>query len=187
MAKNAWKVANPVAARIDDAPPVHSEYTKCTVAEKPDDGLFFNHEYCKKYFQSKTAQGRLAIPGSGYMSMTDNFRSTHYECGELYMKYLKGDCGRLSQKNFFATFVRSPDGLVLLCNAFHVYGQMNQSLLITIILVFLTLQLVLIVPMMTGSHDTISRRNLKIQYAHLADSLLSTKTSLKSICNILLS
>ena len=48
MEKNAWKVAEEVA-RIDDAP-VHSEYIKCFVANKTDDGLFFNQEYLKEYF-----------------------------------------------------------------------------------------------------------------------------------------
>ena len=47
MRKNAWKVANEVAARIDDAP-VHSEYIKCLVSEKTDDGLFFNQELLKE-------------------------------------------------------------------------------------------------------------------------------------------
>ena len=76
MTKNAWRVANQVAARIDDAP-VHSEYIKCIVAEKPVDGLFFSQEYLRKYFQSKASQRRLSIPGSGYMSMINNFCSSH--------------------------------------------------------------------------------------------------------------
>ena len=43
MQKNAWKVGNEVAARMDNAP-VHSEYIKCFVADKPDDSLFFNQD-----------------------------------------------------------------------------------------------------------------------------------------------
>ena len=41
--RNACKVANEIAARIDDAP-VHSEYIKCFVAHKGEDGLFFNQD-----------------------------------------------------------------------------------------------------------------------------------------------
>lgn len=48
MRKNAWRVAIEVATRVDDAP-VHSEYIKCFVSEKPDDGLFFNQELLKEF------------------------------------------------------------------------------------------------------------------------------------------
>ena len=48
MPKNVWKVDKEVAARIGDAP-VHSEYIKCLVSEKPDNCLFFNQELLKEY------------------------------------------------------------------------------------------------------------------------------------------
>ena len=108
MTKNAWRVANQVAARIDDAP-VHSEYIKCIVAEKPVDGLFFNQEYLRKYFRSKASHRRLSIPGSGYMSMINNFCGSHYEYGELYMEYLKSDYVRLSQTKLLCNFCKESE------------------------------------------------------------------------------
>ena len=67
MEKNAWRVSEEVASRIDDCP-VHSEYIKCFVANKCDDGLFFNKEYLKEYF-SRSGDGRMmtvptSFPGS---------------------------------------------------------------------------------------------------------------------------
>lgn len=65
MWKNAWEVANEVAARIDDAP-VHSEYIKCFVSDEPDDGLFLiNQEYLKEYL-SKSGERKMAVPGAAY-------------------------------------------------------------------------------------------------------------------------
>ncbi|KAL9965166.1 hypothetical protein ACROYT_G028929 [Oculina patagonica] len=65
MRKNAWRVAIEVAARVDDAP-VHSEYIKCFVSEKPDDGLFFNQELLKE-FSSKGIEQKKEVPGASYM------------------------------------------------------------------------------------------------------------------------
>ena len=95
MTKNAWRVAHQVAARIDDAP-VHFEYIKCFVADKPNDGIFLNQEYLKEYSRCKSTQGKVAVPGLAYMQKIDTFRSSHYEYGELYMEYLRGDCGNTS-------------------------------------------------------------------------------------------
>ena len=85
MEKNAWRVAEEVASRIDDAP-VHSEYIKCFVANKCDDGLFFNKEYLKEYF-SRSGDGRMTVPGVTYMEKIVTFQDTHYKTGELYMEY----------------------------------------------------------------------------------------------------
>ena len=67
MEKNAWKVAEEVAARIGDAP-VHSEYIeKYFVANKIDDGLSFNQEYF-----SRSGEKRMAVPGAAYLTKIFN-------------------------------------------------------------------------------------------------------------------
>ena len=38
----------------------------------------------------------MAVPGAAYIQKILNFRDTHYERGELYMEYLKGDCSKTS-------------------------------------------------------------------------------------------
>lgn len=92
--KNAWKVANEVCRRIHDAP-VHSEYIKSFVSEKPNDGLFFNQDLLKEY-SSKTSEQRKSVPGATYIKKIIDFRDSHYQHGELYMEYLKGDCSKSS-------------------------------------------------------------------------------------------
>ena len=72
-------------------------------------GCFSTKSISPKYFQSKASQRRLSIPGSGYMSMIDNFCSSHYEYGELYMEYLKSDCVRLSQTRLLCNFCKESE------------------------------------------------------------------------------
>ena len=98
MQKNAWKIVHVLAARTDDAP-VHSEYIKFLVAEGPDDGLFFNQGQLKEYFLSNRNERKIAVPGAACIRKIINFRDTHYERGESYFEYLKGDCSRTSSNN----------------------------------------------------------------------------------------
>ena len=74
MRKNAWKVDAEVAARIDDAP-VHSEYIKCLVSAKPDDGLSFNQDLLKERWAKKE------VPGASYIKENIDFIEAHYQKG----------------------------------------------------------------------------------------------------------
>ena len=94
MRKNAWKVANEICRRIHDAP-VHSEYIKSFVSDKPNDGLFFNQDLLKEY-SSKTSEQRKSVPGATYIKKIIDFRGSHYQHCKLYMGYLRGDCPKSS-------------------------------------------------------------------------------------------
>ena len=94
MQKNAWRVAHEVSARIDDAP-VLSEYIKSLVSNKPDEGLFFNQDVLKEY-NSKSIEQKKEVPGASYIKKIIDFRDKHYQQGELYLEFLKGDCSKAS-------------------------------------------------------------------------------------------
>ena len=159
--RNAWKVANEIAARIDDAP-VHSEYIKCFVAHKGEDGLFFNQDYLKEYM-SKSGERKKDVPGAAYMKKIVSFRDTHYERGELYMEYLKRDAPKHLTISRLVFTVIPVNALVLPCLAFHVHGLMNCNCQISIIRMFLRVAILLVVfldVLMTGNLDTTSKKTL---------------------------
>ncbi len=68
---------------------------KSFVSEKPEDGLFFNQHLLKEY-SSKSSEQRKSIPGASYIKKIIDFCNLHYQQGELYMEYLKGDCSKSS-------------------------------------------------------------------------------------------
>ena len=90
MEKNAWRVANQLAERIDGAP-VLSEFIHGCVSEKTEDSFFFNEDYLSKYM-SATKNVRSHLPGSAYFNKISDFMDTHVQSGELYSEFLRDSC-----------------------------------------------------------------------------------------------
>ena len=53
--RNAWRVAQHIALRIDDAP-VLSDYIKAFVTEREEDTLFFNRTHLQEYIKASEGQ-----------------------------------------------------------------------------------------------------------------------------------
>ena len=63
------------------------------VSEKPGEEFFYNKEYLSKYNNTSKSK-RHVIPGHAYFNRVESFFESHYERGELYFEFLKGDCSR---------------------------------------------------------------------------------------------
>lgn len=90
MEKNAWFVADDLANRVDGAP-VLSSFIHGLVSFQSDDHFFFNKKELKVYNSASDAT-KKDVPGYNYFDKIYNFIDNHYEHGELYIEYLKGDC-----------------------------------------------------------------------------------------------
>lgn len=97
MSKNAWRVAEIVRARVDDAP-VLGDFITALLAEKNDGGnFFFNKPYLKEH-QNAAQQKKSDVPGSSYIEKILKFIETHYKIGELFFEYLyRGCCTETSE------------------------------------------------------------------------------------------
>ena len=96
MERNAWRVAQDVASRIDDAP-VLSSYIKSFATEKGDDTFFFNKEQLQEFAKASESQ-RQDLTGYHYFSKITKYIDSHYATGELYMEFLKDSCKGKSAK-----------------------------------------------------------------------------------------
>ena len=97
MERNAWRVAQDVASRIDDAP-VLSSYIKSFVTEKEQDAFFFNKDQLQEFARAPEGQ-KKNVAGYHYFSKITGYIDSHYETGELYTEFLKDDCTRKSEKS----------------------------------------------------------------------------------------
>ena len=71
MSKNAWRVAEIVRERVDDAP-VLGDFISALLAEKNDGhNFFFNKTYLKEH-QNAAQQKKSDVPGSSYTKL-ENF------------------------------------------------------------------------------------------------------------------
>ena len=88
--RNAWRVANEIALRIDDAP-VLSDFLRAFVTEKDMEAFFFNrsrlHDFIKAPGNSKSN-----VPAYNYFVKICDYISDHYDIGELYMDFIKDAC-----------------------------------------------------------------------------------------------
>ena len=96
MERNAWRVAQDVASRIDDAP-VLSSYIKSFATEKGEDTFFFNKEQLQEFAKASESQ-RQDLTGYHYFSKITKYIDSHYATGELYMEFLKDSCKGKSAK-----------------------------------------------------------------------------------------
>jgi len=92
MMSNAWRVAEDVRLRIDGEP-APKGFIHAIVSEQPGESFFYNKEYLSKYC-AIAKSNQHEIPGHAYFSSVEDFFDSHYDRGELYMEYLKGDCRR---------------------------------------------------------------------------------------------
>ena len=65
LERNAWRVAEEIAERIDGAPLI-GECIHSQLTPKIKDSHFFNQKYIKAY-QHATATKKLSVPGHHYM------------------------------------------------------------------------------------------------------------------------
>ena len=66
MEKNAWRVAQDVAGRIDDEPGPAGDYLKGYVTTGEKSQFFFNREYLMEYAAAKTEAKKQEVPGCNY-------------------------------------------------------------------------------------------------------------------------
>lgn len=92
MERNAWRVSQDIASRIDDAP-VLSSYIKSLVTEKEQDSFFFNKDQLQEFGRASDVQ-KQNVTGYHYFSKISGYIDSHYEKGELYMEFLKDGCTR---------------------------------------------------------------------------------------------
>lgn len=91
MRKNAWRVAEELAERVDGEPAPNG-FIKCKVTQKENERFLWDSEYLEKYSSVKSESGKEVIPGHGYYKKLEEFIELHFQIGELYIEYLKGDC-----------------------------------------------------------------------------------------------
>ena len=76
-----------------DGEPAPNGFLGAIVSEKPGEEFFYNKEYVSKYNNTSKSK-RHVIPGHAYFNRVESFFESHYERGELYFEFLKGDCSR---------------------------------------------------------------------------------------------
>ena len=94
--KNAWRVAEEIAERIDGAP-VLGEFIEAQLTPREDRIFFFNKVYVKEY-QQATASNKPSVPGYSYLKKLELFMQEHSQSGELYMEYLRESCTKQEGK-----------------------------------------------------------------------------------------
>ena len=92
MERNAWRVAQEVAATVDDEPGPAGDFIKCYVTTCQNKQFFFNRSFLMQYAYCKTEAKKQQCPGSNYFKKIYSFIDTHFEIGEMYLEYLKGSC-----------------------------------------------------------------------------------------------
>ena len=86
LEKNARQVAQELAAMVDDKPGPAGDFVKCYVI------FFFNEKYLIQYTAATTEAKRRQVPGWSYFKKIYSFIDTHFEIGEMFLEYQKGDC-----------------------------------------------------------------------------------------------
>ena len=66
MEKNAWSVAQNIAARIADTP-VLGNYITALISDRPDDAFFIFEDLLQKFHRSTTGIAKEAVPGAAYL------------------------------------------------------------------------------------------------------------------------
>ena len=92
MEKNAWRVAEEVARRIDDEPGPAGDFMKSYTTSEKKRQFFFNRPYLMKYASTQSEKKRLDIPGCNYLKKINTFIDAHFIIGEMFLEYLKGSC-----------------------------------------------------------------------------------------------
>lgn len=92
MEKNAWTVAKNVAERINHEPGPAGDYMQAFVTPHHNRQFFFNTKQLRQFLSTPDSK-RKTIPGAAYFTKLDTFLKEHVQVGELYLEYLKGDCG----------------------------------------------------------------------------------------------
>ena len=90
--KNSWRVAEEVRLRIDSEP-VPNGFLGAIVSEKPGEEFFYNKEYLSQYNNTSKSK-RHVISGHAHFNRVESSFESHYEMGELYFEFLKGDFSR---------------------------------------------------------------------------------------------
>ena len=98
MEKNAWQVAQEVAAMVDDEPGPSVDFVKCYVTTCKKDQFFFKKKYVMQYTAAKTEAKRLQVPGCSHFKKIYSFTDTHFQIGEMFLEYQKGACEISSSK-----------------------------------------------------------------------------------------
>ena len=92
MEKNAWRVAEEVARRIDDEPGPAGDFMKFYTTSEKKRQFFFNRPYLMKYASTQSEKKRLDISGCNYLKKICAFINAHFIIGEMFLEYLKGSC-----------------------------------------------------------------------------------------------
>ena len=77
----------------NDGEPAPKGFLKAVVLEQSGEEFFNSKEYLTRYNNTSKSK-RHKIPGHAYFNIVESFFELHYERGELYFEFLKGDCAR---------------------------------------------------------------------------------------------
>ena len=91
MEKNAWSVAQNIAARIDDTP-VLGNYITALISDGPNDAFFIFEDLLQKFHRSTSETAKEAVPGAAYIKKVKTFYEMHYSRGELFMEFIRDGC-----------------------------------------------------------------------------------------------
>ena len=103
--KNVWRACFELSLIIDDEPgPSKNSFLTSAVTPSKEKYFFTDKDYLTEFY-SKSETQRITIPGHPYYNKLQCFIDNHFEIGELYLEYLKGDCkGKLGD---FCDFCKS--------------------------------------------------------------------------------
>ena len=76
--------------RVDDVPAPRG-YMSAMMVDKPEDMIFYNHDFMKQYHDAPN-NNKNTVPSHGYFAKLASFEEEHCEKGELYMEYRKMPC-----------------------------------------------------------------------------------------------
>ena len=92
--KNVWTACFELSLIIDDEPgPSKSSFLKFTVTSSKQKYPFTDKDYLTEFYPKSEIQ-RIIFPKHAYYNKLKCFIDKHFEIGELYLEYLKGDCKR---------------------------------------------------------------------------------------------
>ena len=91
MERNAWYVAKDVMEQIQGEPGPAGDFMQFFVTPQKEDQLFSILNSSNSLYQQQNLK-KHDEPGYAYFTKLNAFIEQHVHVGELYLKYIKGDC-----------------------------------------------------------------------------------------------
>lgn len=90
MKYNAFKVCDELRFHIEGAP-ASGGFMKAYTSQTNEYFYFNNHQHLKKYLAA-SENAKIALPGSHYFKMVQDFIEKHFDIGEKYLEYVRYAC-----------------------------------------------------------------------------------------------